>query len=50
MRGIDSSYHLSLPGSTQDFLATESHKERQQLKPVPVRHQAPQQFEPVELE
>jgi hypothetical protein len=47
IRGIDPSYHLSLPGSTQDFLGTESHAERQQLKPVPVRHQ---QFGSVELE
>ncbi|KAF4626100.1 hypothetical protein G7Y89_g12061 [Cudoniella acicularis] len=44
MSGIDPSYHLSLPGSTQDFLVTESHIERQQLKPVPVRHRAPQQL------
>jgi hypothetical protein len=43
--GIDPSYHLSLPGSTQDFLATESCTERQQLKPVPVRHQAPVELE-----
>jgi len=53
MRGIDPSYHLYIPGSTQDDddQDTESYKEEvQPLKPMPARHQAPSQFGPAELE
>jgi hypothetical protein len=46
MRGIDPSYRLSMP----DYAAETPIEERTQLKPMPVRYQAPTQFGPAELE
>jgi hypothetical protein len=46
MRGIDPSYRLSMP----DYAAETPIEERTQLKPMPIRHQAPTQFGPAELE